>query len=588
MTARKRPAQPENNRPDGIEPNGGVTRSVKAISALGVLAAMAVMILVNVVSARHYQRWDFTTAQLYTLSPATLTTLQGLESSVDVDVLLSPSDPLHRSVQNLLEVYRSKTDRIRVRFVDPDRHPAEFAAVQQKYDIVAGRSEDGKVVTDAAIVVASRERHWFILAEDLVDFSELDEGRSRSKLEQSLTTGIRSVLGNKKQKLCFTMGHGEYSLDDNSGQGLGELRDRLLKNNYDVDSVNPAIGVSAGLAIGQPLDHPSGQPSEFPAKALSGCDVLVVVGPSVPFSRAEADAISERMRAGMGGFFLLSPILDPDSRSQLATGLEPVARLFGIGIANDYVFELDNDARIPRGTGEIFFPTLEAHAITEGLAGLSMAVGNLRVVALRSRSLDVINDGVQPIPILKTSARAFGMTDFHAWARRGGDPTRGPGDREGPLSIGLAAELPSSSMTTSNLVEPDPLEPSPVEQNHGARLVVLGSANYALGQNWRDIALRGNAVLTANILSWISSYQPIVDVPAKITPAATLRITESSLNEIVRYVLIFMPGAALLLAIAMYMRRRSREDRPTQAPRAKQTGSVPPDQAQNTHTKDET
>jgi hypothetical protein len=277
----------------------------------------------------------------------------------------------------------------------------------------------------------------------------------------------------------------------------------------------------------------------------------VIPGPGIPFSKAEADAIAERMKAGMGGFFMLNPMLDADKKVQLETGLEPVAKMFGIGIANDYVFELDDDARVARGTGEVFFPTLEMHATTEGLVGVAMAVTGMRIVAIRSRSFDAMAGDVQPVTILKTSERAFGMTDFYAWVDRGGDPTKGVKDRSGPLSIGMAAELPKKEGS-----------------DHGSRLVVLGSANVALGQNWRDLALRGNALLTGNIVSWIASKPPIVDIPTKTTPAATLRITEGSLSEIARYVLLFMPGAALLLGIAVYLRRRARDDRKTTAKRS--------------------
>jgi len=506
-------------------PDGVVTSSAKAMSAAGVVAALAVTILVNILAARHYERWDYTTSKLYTLSPATLSTLHDLQRNVRVEVLLSSSDPLYGSVKNMLENYGAETTRLDVRFVDPDRHPAEFVAVQQKYGIVAGRTEDGTVVADAAIVMASGERHWFISADDLVDFSEVDDGRTKSKLEQSLTEGIRAVLGGPRKRVCFSYGHGELSLDDNTSQGLGELRDRLQKNNYE------AVTVSAT--------------DTSPDEAYADCDALVVVKPSRPFSSEEADAIAGRMRDGMSGFFMLNPMLDADQGRQIDTGLEPVARMFGIGLENDYVFERDDDARIPRGTGEVFFPELAAHPTTDGLVGPSLAVAGLRIVAMRARSLRTLPAEVQPTTIMKTSEEAFGMRDFHRWVKEGGAPEQGPGDHEGPLAIGMAAELPA---------------PDEAEQTHGARLVVVGTANLAISRNWRDLALRGNAVLVGNILSWIAAKPPIVDVPAKVTPAATLRISEGSLNEVLRYVLVFMPGAAILLGIAVYMRRRARDD----------------------------
>ena len=54
---------------------GGVTAGAKAVSAVGVVAAFAVAILLNVVVARQYKRWDWTSSQLYTLSEPTKTTL---------------------------------------------------------------------------------------------------------------------------------------------------------------------------------------------------------------------------------------------------------------------------------------------------------------------------------------------------------------------------------------------------------------------------------------------------------------------------------------------------------------------------------
>lgn len=506
--------------------DAGITRSTKAMSAAGVIAAVAVTILLNVLAARHYERWDFTTSKLYTLSPATLTTLRSLEQDVQFEVLLGANDPLRRSVENLLTAYRAETTRLEVRYVDPDRQQAEFVAVQQKYGIMTGRTEDDRVVADAAVVVASRGRHWFITPDDMVDFSEVDDGRTKSKLEQSLTEGIRAVLGGERRKICFTFGHGEFSLEDNSSQGLGELKDRLEKNNYE------AVMVSAT--------------DTEPKNAYDSCDAIAVVGPGTPFTPAEAEAIGRRMREGMSGVLMLNPMLDAERKIQLETGLEPVTKLFGIGIANDYVFEMDDEARVPRGTGEVFFPVLEPHATTEGLAGAALALAGLRIVMMRSRSLELLGGDAQPKTILKTSDEAFGMTDFYAWVESGGVPSKGQNDRSGPLAVGVAAELPKAEGS---------------ERPHGARLVVLGSANPALGQNWRDLALRGNAVLVGNIMSWIASKPPIVDVPAKVTPAATLQITESSLSEIMRYVLLFMPGAAMLLGVAVYLRRRTRDDK---------------------------
>ena len=118
-------------------PGGGTSRTLKVLSATGVFAAAVIAVCVNVLVARFYQRWDWTSRGLYTLSSATLETLHGLDDQLSVVVLLGKSDPLTLSVRHMLTSYGAETQQLDVRFVDPDRNPAEFLALQQKYGIAA-------------------------------------------------------------------------------------------------------------------------------------------------------------------------------------------------------------------------------------------------------------------------------------------------------------------------------------------------------------------------------------------------------------------------------------------------------------------
>jgi hypothetical protein len=149
---------------------------------------------------------------------------------------------------------------------------------------------------------------------------------------------------------------------------------------------------------------------------------------------------------------------------------------------------------------------------------------------------------VPPAELLGTSKEAFAMTDFFSWAEKGGPPQRTGADRQGPLAIAMAAELPKKSETVS----------------HGPRMVVVGTASVALGQNWQERVLRGGAIFTESALSWLAAEHPIVDVPDKPAVAGA-RINEESLGELLRYVVLYMPGAVLLLGVAVYFRRRSTE-----------------------------
>jgi hypothetical protein len=215
----------------------GARQGTRLFSAAAVLAAGVIAVCVNVLVHRFYKRWDWTSAALYTLSEPTLETLHSLPEPVDAIVFLSASDPLRLSVDHILAAYQAETKLLRPRYVDPDRSPAEFIALQRQYGIVAGKTEDGRVVTDAAIVLARGNQRWFVTTEEMVVYDEKDN-RARPALEQALTAAIRNVLSKEKTLICFTTGHQEISADDGGPRGLAELKYRIQKDNYTTKSAS--------------------------------------------------------------------------------------------------------------------------------------------------------------------------------------------------------------------------------------------------------------------------------------------------------------------------------------------------------------
>ena len=486
------------------------------VEAFGVVAAMVLAVLVNVLAARHYRRWDMTRHQLYTLSPATLETLHALGENVEIDVLLSTADPLANSVKFLLSAYQAETDRLVVKYTDPDRHAAEFLAAQQKYGIQAGRTEEGVVVTDAVVIMSrAHGKPFFLSTAELVD--EREDGRGRSKVEQAFTLTLRKVMSDARPRICFVAGHGERRLDDGGTRGLGELAARLKKNNYDADEVDTSAPNAKS-----PLD---------------GCRVAVIVGPTQPFDPEDVARLRSWFESGGNVFLLTSPVPDTDKKRMLALGLGPLTQAAGIALDEAFVFELDPARKLPGGFGEQFLAEPKVHEITLGLIGEKNR--DLKILMTAARPLSATGGAAPAAELLGSSGEAFGMTDFFGWAERGGAPEKGAGDRQGPLALAMAAELPDK----------------PAGAAHGPRMVVVGTSSLALGQNWREQVLRGGAIFIESALSWLAAEPPLVDIPDK--PAVTgARLNEASLGEVLRYVVFYMPGAVLLLAIAVYLRRR--------------------------------
>lgn len=526
--AKKRPTAPagepatRKRRPSSAKPPPtALSSSFKALAAAGVLAAAVIAVLSNVLVSRFYKRWDFTQGGLYTLSQATVETLHGLTEPVQIIVFLSASDPLSVSVRHTLTAYGAETTKLSARYVDPDRSPAEFLALQQKYGIVAGKTEDGRVVTDASLVIARGERHWFVTTDDMVAYDEQD-GRSRPKLEQALTEGIRNVLEKQTTKICFATGHQEISIEDGGPQGLAELRFRLQKNNYEVVAVDFAAP-KLGLELGE-------------------CQVVAMIGPEVRVPEKVASQLASYLTGGGNVLVLVNPVLDEDNRIQ-STGLEVLGKAAGIELGNDFIIEKSQEARLPQGLGETFFAKPSAHGITTGL--LKGDEVRFKVLLSASQSLRAAS-GSAAQALLTTSAEAFALKDVRPFVDQGKPVEKSSSDPAGPFTVAYAVELP---------------KPNGSSAPHGPRAVFVGSANLAWGRNWREPTLLGDRLFLESALSWLSARPTLVSVPEKQGHDVGLALTEDSLGDVLRYVLIYMPLSAALLGTFVLLRRRQKEKR---------------------------
>jgi len=498
----------------GVRPQH--TRSSKLFSALGVLAAVVIAVNANVLTARFYKRWDVSSGGLYTLSPATVTILRELRDPVTLTILLARTDPLLPPLRQLLVSYGAESSKLEVKYLDPEQNPAQFAAVQQKYGISAGKAEDGRIVTDAVILVARGDRSWFVTSDQLGQTD--DDGRAKPRLEQALTEGIAGVLGNEKAKLCFATGRGEASLDDVAPDGLAELRRRLEKNNFETEPLD--------------LTRPDAQ------KLLESCRLLAIVAPEQPYGADATERVKRYVTSGGSLVAFVGPTFGDDARVA-SSGLEPLFELGGARLERNVVLETEPSRRLPRGAGEVFFATPVEHAATRGLV-LEGGKAELSPLVSESRSL-TLQSGGPARPLLKSSPEALAIDDVKAVLDGKGPPPDAP---HAERIVAAAAELP---------------KPKDSPAKHGPRLVLAGFTNLARSRSFQDSALVGDRLLVENSIAWAAARPPIVSVPEKPARALGLALTEESLGEVLRYVLMYMPGSALVIGAFVLLRRRAQE-----------------------------
>jgi hypothetical protein len=229
---------------------------------------------------------------------------------------------------------------------------------------------------------------------------------------------------------------------------------------------------------------------------------------------------------------LAGPMFDQDERLQ-KNGLEAVIARAGIEFGRDMVLERDRTVTAPTGQGETFWAKLEPHATTLGMTRDDA----LRVMVSAAQSLGKTGDGAAEV-LLKTSDQATSVTDLRPLAEGSPAPVSA---RRPPLVLAMASEVPKPP--------------------RGSRVVVVGTPSVAWNDGFREPALRGNGLFCENVFSWLLGRRALVSVPPKAAQAVGVGLSQASLGEVSRYVLLYMPGTAIGLGLLVWHRRRARERR---------------------------
>jgi len=505
---------------------------------VGLVLAMIVVVLLNVVSTRRFTRWDWTANKRYTLTPATVQTLHDLSDPVEIWVLLGSADPLEQSVKQLLVAYRAETTKLDIHYVDPDRDVVALEDVKKRFKIETGRTEQGHVVADAIVVVARGDKHWFLSMSDMVEISAGDDTQVKPKEERALTGAIRSVLGSEKVKLCFTTGHGEMSADDPGREGAGMLRDVLEKDNYELAAVDP------------------GAPNA--TEPFASCGVVVIAGLRGGFAKEEAERLRTYLLGGGNLLVAASPITGSSETGMVPANLDRALAPFGIALDDDLVIEEDPQLSFP-GTGGIrFVAQPRPHALTAALVKGDDKRDTPRIVLHFARSLHRVTEpgSASPADLLLTSQTSFGLVNIAGASQWKDAPQKKAGDLGGPLTVAMASERPKTTPSAA----------------HGPRVVVIGTASPLTSPTFREpLPLRGAALFVESSISWLASKPQVLDVPDKAAVPAGIRITDDDRAAVRRYVLFLMPGTVAVLGIVIALWRRRTEGAPPaeEAPKPK-------------------
>ena len=366
-------------------------------SALFAVFVLGVLILINVIGARHHLRKDLTENKLFSLSDQTRQVVSKLDKDVGMIAFVQPGKD--SKVDDLLREYSLLSPKLKVEKYDPMTNPEKV----RQYEITMSPT----------IVVTSGERKETVVGGD----------------EQQLTSAILSVTKGEKTKIYFLIGHGEDSPDDSGARALQALKANLENQQYECRTL--------ALATQQEPMVPA------------DCAVLVIAGPTQPIPDKEMRAIEDY--ANQSGKLLVA--LEP-SGPDLSALLEPHGVRPLKGTVIDPSHGWFGATHIPMVT------QYEQHGITAPMSGVAVALPTTRALEVlqEEQPEEPPYPGAPPPPTQKAQPLLESSADAWLETATSGVAQKEPGELSGPLVMAAAVDEGQQPPNPYGMPEEQPSE----------------------------------------------------------------------------------------------------------------------------------
>jgi len=316
--------------------------------ALYTLIVIALIVLVNWFANNHDQRWDMTPNKKYSLSEQTRKILKELNR--DVTIYAFDRERSFGERRDVLGMYASASNRLKVKYVDPDRQPA--------------LAKEFGVRSYGTVVVSAGDRHM----------------EAQGDGEEGITNALVRVLKGQRTA-CFIQTHGERNLDGTERDGYDRFKKQLGNENYQTEML------------------PFLQKMEIP----KDCTMAVIAGPQNDYLPPEIDVIHKYVQDGGRALIMLDAGVELPNLTKLLSD-------FGVTARNDLVIDENPVAQI-FGT-EPYMPLIVKYGtnpIAQPLNGRATLFPLSRSFEVGKDS----KPGVSADSLCDTSSDSYDVTDWN-------------------------------------------------------------------------------------------------------------------------------------------------------------------------------
>lgn len=291
-----------NSKKNNRQTEGG--RQFKKNTLIGLLIALAAVIVVNIISSFLFFRIDLTKDKRHSLSKGTIEMLNNLEDRVYIRVYLKGKDQpadyqlFAKQVEQVLQDFRSYSKNVYFEFIDPlegktteevNSILGEF--VKKGLDPIPISREDGSGYSTHMVIpgaIISYRDHEYPAKLVVSDPSGSDWMQySIEELEYNLVSPIRRLLKTEKPSVAFLDGHGELDFWNTCWVGM------RLQRFYNVSritldgKINSLRNISIEDSVKQTLKL---GPNKY--------DVLIIAQPTQPFKEYDKYIIDQFIMRG--------------------------------------------------------------------------------------------------------------------------------------------------------------------------------------------------------------------------------------------------------------------------------------------------
>ena len=477
--------------------SGGGRRAGKygTSAIVGALLGIVILGLLGFLSTRYHTRFDVSEASVHTLAPQTTELLEGLEEDVEITAFFNESES--PPIAGLLDRYVFASERVKVRYVDPNSEPGLVDAL--------GLTTEELAAGVVRFTVSSGE------STSLSEFSEPD-----------ITNALVKLVKSTGKKVYFLVGHNERGITPLPGEegtfaggpeSFGRAADALVNETY---AVEPLLLASM---------------EDVPADASA----VIVAGPTRPLLDGELAALRRYVEGG-GGLFVA---IDPRAQTNLYALLEEWGVLMGDDVVVDRALAVFGQATTP---------------IAQEYDGSHPITAPLREPALfpMVRSIELVEATAARFSVLaKTGEESWAERDLEGW-RASGRAEYDELDVMGPVGIAVAGSVRAAGIPPAahNVHGSDETDAEPVAEG---RLVVFGDSDFASNETLD--ALR-NKDLFVNSVNWLAGDLSQITVRPNVSRASSFQMSQDEFRRIQYLSLFVLPEAIAIFGVLTWWLRR--------------------------------